>query len=170
MKMFRRITVWSLCFIFLWSLQFIFNPVTVFGVGPEYVLCGVAALAMVENGKFAAIYGLVFGLMCDFCGSFFFGEKAVLFMFAGWVIGNLCLKDVRINFVSALLFTAVPLTMGEMFSFICYAFREKIDFSFLLYIYLPKLALTVPVALLVWFGFRGLDKLMLKKEGVSGSW
>ncbi|MGN0989761.1 MAG: rod shape-determining protein MreD [Eubacteriales bacterium] len=165
----RRIFAWSVTMLVLWLLQTVFCPVTVFGVGPEYVLCGVVMLGVTEDEKFASVYGFIFGLLTDLALTGGFGSKALFFALTGYLVGRLCSEDFSRSIMSAALFTAVPFVAGEFISFLANSRYVSVADA-LLYIFLPKTLLTVPVTVAAYFIFRGIKKFTIKREGLSGTW
>jgi len=156
----RKTILYSLGFILLFLIEAVFRPITLYGVAPMYVLCGVSAIGILEKEKFGAIFGLIFGLLCDFTGGSIFGSQALVFMITGFIAGTLTEITLSKSFISTLIITeSSVLVFGGLKAFFYIILNEAAPLSVLIYILLPKLLLTLPFSILVYFMMKFLQKL-----------
>ena len=94
----KKIILYSLGLVLIFLIEAVIRPITVFGVAPMYVLCGISAIGILEKEKLAAIFGLIFGLFCDFTGGALFGSQALTFMITGLVAGLLSVAIIGIAY------------------------------------------------------------------------
>lgn len=147
-----RITLYSVFFLLLYTVQYVFTPLHLNGVSPEYLLCAVVALGLFENQTFGAIYGIVFGLFADFGGGGVFGTRAVLFMIIGYCVGYFAENRISSNLISCL-----AISLGTVFlTDTLYAILQRILFSApffetILRITLPKIFLTALMCCIIYF-------------------
>lgn len=150
--MVKKSILYSLCFILLFFVEAIIRPVTFFGVAPHYVLCGVAAIGILEKERFGAIFGLIFGLLCDFASGSLFGSQAIAFMVTGIVAGVLVEVTLSKGLLSTLLITeASVIIFGGLRALFYIVLNESEPISVLMYILMPKILLTLPFAILIYF-------------------
>ncbi len=150
--MVKKISLYSLCFLLLFFVEAILRPVTVFGVGPHYVLCGVAAIGIYEKERFGAVFGLIFGLLCDFAGGSVFGSQAITFMITGIIAGVLVEVTLSQGLLSTLLITESSVIIFSGIRALLYIVINEVEpMSVLIYILLPKILLTLPFAILIYF-------------------
>lgn len=167
----RRIIIYTLLFAVFYLLQTALNPITVFGVSPEYILACTVVLAMTEKEKFGSIYGLVFGLLCDFSSSGLFGTRALLFMAVGYVVGFLATSFMSVSLIGALFLGSMSAVIIETLLCTAYSFFMSLPLvPLLLYTALPKLLLTLPVIIIVYIVFRLTGKRISKREERIGTW
>lgn len=155
----KKIFLYSLGFLLLFFIEAVFRPISVFGVSPMYVLCGVSAMGILEKEKFGAIFGLIFGLLCDFTGGSLFGSQALVFMITGFIAGTLSEITLSKSFFSTLVITASSIIVfGGLKSLFYIVLNEEEPLSVLLYIMLPKFLLTLPFSVLIYFMLKFLQK------------
>ena len=151
----NRIFLYSLIFIALYSVQYIFAPLTLNGVGPEYILCGVVSISMFERQKFGAIYGLVFGLLSDFSSGGLFGINALIYMILGYTVGYLVSYLLSVNVFTCFLMSTVTLIVRDFITVVLTDFVHDGNIGqALLKVCLPKLILTMPLTVLTYFVFK----------------
>ncbi|MBQ7014874.1 MAG: rod shape-determining protein MreD [Clostridia bacterium] len=156
----KKIFLYSLGFLLLFFIEAVFRPISVFGVSPMYVLCGVSAMGILEKEKFGAIFGLIFGLLCDFTGGSLFGSQALVFMITGFIAGTLSEITLSKSFFSTLVITASSIIVfGGLKSLFYIVLNEEEPLSVLLYIMLPKFLLTLPFSVLIYFMLKFLQKI-----------
>lgn len=156
----KKIFLYSLGFLLLFFIEAVFRPISVFGVSPMYVLCGVSAMGILEKEKFGAIFGLIFGLLCDFAGGSLFGSQALVFMITGFIAGTLSEITLSKSFFSTLVITASSIIVfGGLKSLFYIVLNEEEPLSVLLYIMLPKFLLTLPFSVLIYFMLKFLQKI-----------
>ena len=167
----KRIIRYTLIFIVFYLLQTAISPITVYGVGPEYILCCTVILAMFEKERFGSIYGLIFGLFCDFSSSGLFGTRAVLFMTFGFFIGIAATNFVSVSMFSAILLTVVTTAVFEMLLCVSYAFfMSESLLPLILYTALPKFLLTLIIIIPIYFIFKFTNKRITRREERAGTW
>ncbi len=150
--MIKKSFLYSLCFLLLFFVEAVLRPVTVFGVSPQYVLCGIAAIGIWEKERFGAIFGLIFGLLCDFASGSAFGSQALVFMITGIVAGLLAEVTLSKGLVSTLLIAEASIIIfGGLRGFFYIILNDADLISVLLYIMLPKILLSIPFAILIYF-------------------
>lgn len=62
----------------------------IFGIGPNIFLIFVIAAALIRGKRAGAVCGLVFGLVLDMLVGRMIGVNALIFMYAGFLVGILC--------------------------------------------------------------------------------
>lgn len=150
--MVKKSFLYSLFFIFLFFVEAILRPVTLFGVAPQYVLCGVAAMGIFEKERFGAVFGLIFGLLCDFASGSIFGSQAIAFMITGIVAGALVEVTLSKGLLSTLLITeSSVIIFGGLRALFYIVLNEAEPISVLMYVLFPKIILTLPFAILIYF-------------------
>ncbi|MBQ2881634.1 MAG: rod shape-determining protein MreD [Clostridia bacterium] len=156
----KKIILYSLGFILLFLIEAVFRPINLYGVAPMYVLCGVSAMGILEKEKFGAIFGLIFGLLCDFTSGSIFGSQALVFMITGFIAGTLTEITLSKSFISTLIITeASVLVFGGLKSLFYIILNEETPLSVLIYVLLPKLILTLPFSILVYFMLKFFQKI-----------
>ena len=150
--MIKKSFLYALCFLLLFFMEAIIRPVTVFGVSPQYVLCGVAAIGIWEKEKFGAIFGLLFGLLCDFASGSAFGSQAIVYMITGIIAGVLVEVTLSKGLLSTLLIAEASIIIfGGLRSILYIILNEAEPMSVLIYILLPKILLSLPFAIIIYF-------------------
>ena len=156
----KKATLYSLGFLFLFLVEAVFRPITLYGVSPMYVLCGVAAMGILEKEKFGAIFGLIFGLLCDFAGGSIFGSQALAFMITGFIAGTLTEITLSKSFISTLIITESSIVIfGGLKAIFYIILNDANPLSVVLYIMLPKFVLTLPFSILIYFMLKFLQNI-----------
>ena len=146
--------IYALFFIFFTVLEMnILNEVKIFGAKPNLIISLVIAAAVIENERYAAVLGMIFGFLIDSSiGSPFF-FSGIYYFFAAYIAGA----------VTRIYFTKSFLTMMMMILPVC-AVREvfslfyligswggfNISEAFLVYL-LPELLYTIALAPIIYF-------------------
>lgn len=157
----KKIIIYTFCFILLLFTESVVRPLTAFGVSPMYVLCGVAAIGILEKEKYGAIFGLVFGLFCDFAEGSLFGSQALSFMITGFVAGILAENVLSVGMLStAVIAEGSVFLFGTLNTLIYVMLEDGTAFAdVLLYILLPKLLLTFPFAFFIYFPMKLVSRI-----------
>lgn len=158
--MVKKSILYTLGFIFLFFAEAIIHPITLFGVSPMYVLCGVAAVGILEKERFGAIFGLIFGLFCDFASGSLFGVNALCFMITGIVAGLLAETTLAKNFISALIVSESSVIVFNCIQAVIYtALNDTKITEVATYILLPKILLTLPFTIIIFFMMKLINYL-----------
>ena len=153
--MVKKSFLYTLCFLLLFLIEAVFRPITVFGVSPLYVLCGTVAVGILENEKFGGIFGLIFGLFCDFAGGSVFGSQAICFMFVGFLAGAISDAVLSKGLARTVIFTEGAIIFFYLLKALFAIILDESDFiQILLYILLPKVLLTLPFSILIYYFIR----------------
>ncbi len=156
----KKITLYSLGFILLFFVEAVFRPITLYGVAPMYVLCGVSAMGILEKERFGAIFGLIFGLLCDFTGGSIFGSQAIVFMITGFIAGTLTEITLSKNFLSTMIITESSIIIfGGLKAVFYIILNEASPISVLIYVLLPKIIMTLPFSILVYFMMKFFQRI-----------
>ena len=78
----------ALLFVFV-LLQYTIVPVQYNRASPDYILVTVVMAALFCNYRFASVYGLIAGLLCDYCDGLLFGLKGALVKIPEGIYRNL---------------------------------------------------------------------------------
>ena len=156
----KKIILYSLGLVLIFLIEAVIRPITVFGVAPMYVLCGISAIGILEKEKFGAIFGLIFGLFCDFTGGALFGSQALTFMITGLVAGLLTEVTLSKSFLSTLVITeSSVIVFGGLKALFYTVLNEEELLSVILYILLPKILLTLPFSILIYFMMKLIQNI-----------
>ncbi len=124
------------------------------GCNPPYLLCTVVVCAMFCGEKAAPLFGLFSGLFADSMASGIFGFRAVTYLIFGYMIAFLVEKILSRNVFSS--------TLAGVLSVALYEFMlwgiESLDSTIPLlsaarYVFWPRLAMSLPVLLSLYFVF-----------------
>ena len=158
--MVKKSILYTLGFIFLFFIEAVIRPITVFGVSPMYVLCVVSAIGILERERFGAVFGLIFGLLCDFVGGSLFGSQALTFMITGIVAGILVETTLSKNFISALIVSEASIIVFNCLKALVYIVLNDANIADVAtYILLPKILLTLPFTIIIFFMMRFIQYL-----------
>ncbi len=98
----RKYFVYPLLIILFYILQYVATPLRYNGVAPDYLLIAVIVAAVRESEKFAAIVGLVVGLLADYTCGLTFGLRGIVFMLTGYGIVVLVREALSPNVLTAI--------------------------------------------------------------------
>ena len=146
--------VYAVIFIFLTVLETnILNSFKIFGAKPNLIICLVVAAAVLENERYAAVLGIIFGFITDSSVSSPFFFSGIYYFFAAYITG----------IISRYYFTKSLLTMMTMIVPVC-IIREIFNLFYLIGIWkdfniigamtdyiLPEYLYTVAFAPLIYF-------------------
>ena len=154
-----RISLYTLLFVLLLLLEYVMIPFSFNGVAPQYTLCAVVSLAMLENKKLGTLFGLFAGLAVGFCSGEPFGVSALIFMAIGYFLGRFMTRSLAASFYTcAAVSSAVVLVRDIVTCLAEIASGAAADFLQILYrVTLPKLLMTVPASVVIYlivFGIR----------------
>ncbi len=135
------------------------------GITPEFILPCIILIAMFEDEKYAAIFGLVFGLIFDM-QSKIIGFNALFFMILGYAIGLLMHALIRRNIFSVFTFILTGVLLHNLLTYLLFfAYKSNGDFSFAFAsIIIPKTIFSTAFGLLLYFGFNQLKLKIINKE------
>lgn len=158
-----RVLLYSLFMTSLYIISYIIVPLRWGGVSPSYLFCAVVATALFENEYFGAIYGLIFGLLADLCGSGVFGVNTLLFAFAGYTVGWLAENRIGANLLSCELICVISVFCRDTLRAILDSVVHGAGFfPVLLRTVLPSVLLTALVAPVIY--------LVVKLIGTNRKW
>ena len=158
-----RISLYTLLFVFLFLFEYVMIPFSVGGVGPQYLLCGVVALSMLEDKRVSVLFGLFAGLAAGFSGGEAFGVSAVIFMIIGYFFGRFMTRSLASSFYTCTAACLAVVLVRDMATYFLMLARGGAG-NFLQIVYritLPKLLLTVPVSVVVYFIALGIRRCRL---------
>jgi rod shape-determining protein MreD len=166
-----RIIGYSLVFTVFLFFDAVFVPVRIFGVGPCFLLSATVCLAIFEKERFAAIFGLVFGLFLDFSTRAVFGVNALTFMIVGFVCGVFAQSRLSVSFFGAALLTVVSAAAYALIPALFYSFFESQPAAdVLLYSALPKFALSLPPLIPVFPLIKLMSRIIARREERRNLW
>jgi len=167
----KRIISYSVLLLILFSVGNIMSPIRFAGVSPDFVLVGIICLAMLENEYYGSLFGLVFGLLCDFSSAGVFGLNALTYMAVGYLTGFLTDKFISVSLFGSLFLSAVFSTVSGVITGMLYSFFSGEALTdILLYIELPKLIMNVASTVVIYFIFRLLRHIITRREEREGTW
>jgi len=121
---------------------------------PPYLLSAVAICAMFCGEKVASVFGLVSGLFADSMTSGVFGMRAVLFLFFGYMVAFLAEKVLSRNVFSCTLAGVVCVALNELAFWGVANLYDAVPMATAArYVFLPRLAMSLPVLLLLYLFF-----------------
>ena len=143
----RKYFVYPLLILLFYILQYVATPLSYNGVTPDYLLIAVIVAAVRESERFAAVTGLVTGLLADYTCGLTFGLRGILFMLTGYFLAVLVYEALSPNIITA---TVAGIT-SYVFTRLVYwgeylvmmgSFSVK---EMLLSVTLPELIMTLPL-------------------------
>lgn len=151
--------IWtSLLFLMLALCEHCLGPIW-WGCNPPLLLCAVAVCAMFEGEKSAALYGLFAGLFADVMAGGVFGVRGVLFLILGYLIAFLEEKIVSRNVFSCTITGMIAVAVGELAGWGIVCLNSTVSFlTAAKYVFLPRLAMSLPVLLLLYIIFKLLTR------------
>lgn len=145
-----RYVLIALLFVLLALVEHCTGPLW-WSCNPPYLLCAVTVCAMFSGEKSASLFGLVVGLFADTMTAGLFGVRAILFLFFGYMIAFLEEKILSRNLLSCLLAGVVSVAVSELaFWGIAGLSYSVFPASAAQYVLLPRIAMSVPVLLLLY--------------------
>ena len=150
----------ALLFVFV-LLQYTIVPVQYNRASPDYILVTVVMAALFFNYRFASVYGLIAGLLCDYCDGLILGLKGALFLICGYLIGVLVQVILSRNLLTAYLVFCSAFIGCQTFYWLAFCLLEHSgSIGRILVNYLvPQFLLTVPfVAVYYWLCSRVLPE------------
>lgn len=158
--MVKKKFLYSVFFILLFFVEAIIRPITVFGISPMYVLCGIVAVGILEGEKTAVVFGLIFGLMCDFVGCSIFGLHAINFMITGIVSGLIVKSTLSRNPISAVIISECSIIFFGTIHALFYTLFNEVPISEVVYyILLPKMLLTLPFTCIIYYTMKFIKRI-----------
>ncbi len=140
----------GLLFIGLGLAEHCIGPVW-WGCNPPLLLCAVVVCAMFEGEKSAALFGLFSGLFADAMLSGVFGLRAVLFLIFGYLIAFLEEKILSRNVFSCTIAGMISVALMELLEWGIVGMNHPVPFwTAAQYVFLPRLAMSLPVLLLLY--------------------
>ncbi len=149
----KRYFVYPIFLIIFYILQYVSVPISYNGVAPDFILILLVVAGIRESEKFAAILGLIGGLLADYTAGVAFGLRGIIFMLIGYFLAVLASEALSPNILSATVsgIAAYILTRliywGE-YLVVMGGFSAKEMF---LSVTLPEIILTLPFVPLVYF-------------------
>ena len=117
-------------------------------------------MGILEKERFGAIFGLIFGLLCDFTGGSIFGSQAIVFMITGFIAGTLTEITLSKNFLSTMIITESSIIIfGGLKAVFYIILNEASPISVLIYVLLPKIIMTLPFSILVYFMMKFFQRI-----------
>lgn len=158
-----RISLYTLLFVLLFLLEYVMTPFSFNGVSPQYLLCAVVSLAMLENRKVSTLFGLFAGLAVGFCAGEPFGVSALIFVAIGYFLGRFMTRSLAASFYTcAAVCLSVVLVRDVVTCLIRIATGSATDFFQILYrVTLPKLLMTIPASLVIYLVVFGVRRCRL---------
>lgn len=153
MKPKLRLVLAGVLFLFLGLLEHCSGPLW-WDCNPPYLLCCVAVFSMFAGQKSAALFGLAAGLFADFTASGVFGVRAVLYLSLGYLIVFLGEKVLSRNIFTVTLTGVLCVALGEIsvWGVVCLGRPEAFAVA-AQYVFLPRVAMSIPVVLLLYLFF-----------------
>lgn len=157
--------IWiGLIFVLLGLCEHCIGPLW-WGCNPPLLLCAVVICSMFEGAKYGALFGLFAGLFADIMVPGVFGLKAVLFLILGYLVAFLEDKILSRNILSSTLAGMVCVALMEIIGWGIASLQGSVPFlTAAQYVFLPRLAMSLPVLLLLYFVFTLLSR---DREGFS---
>ncbi len=149
----KKYFVYPIFLIIFYILQYVAVPISYNGVAPDFILILLVVAGIRESEKFAAILGLIGGLLADYTAGVAFGLRGIIFMLIGYFLSVLASEALSPNILSATVsgIAAYILTRliywGE-YLVVIGGFSAKEMF---LSVTLPEIILTLPFIPLVYF-------------------
>ena len=159
--------LYAVLFLILFLFEFVFTPIRILGIRPQYLLCGVVCLALCENEKYAALFGLIFGLLADFAGGAeWFGITPIFFVLISYIVGYLKYRFWRCSLWNSLIAVSISVFVRDIVTMLVLLLRYDTQTihipGALLKIVLPKLLMTVVADVILYF--------IIKKISVNKKW
>ena len=156
-----RPVLYTLLFVLLFLCEYVFRPVYLWGLCPAYLVCGVVCLALYENVRYAAVFGLVFGILADFAGGGIFGLRSIVLLVAAYVVGYLVAGTWRASLLNGTIAVALTTVFCDVFVLLFYLLKFNTQVvsvpGALFRIILPKLLMTLVVNVLVYFVIKKIE-------------
>jgi len=158
--------------LFLYILEYVFSPISFNGVTPEFALVAIVCMSAFEGQYFGAVYGLIWGLLCDFGDHGLFGTKGILFMIIGYsaafFIVNYFAGNIPVIFIVSMTSTFFcQLVMLGIYSMSSSADDFYIGFY---YVLLPKVIFAIPVTIILFILYKLLHIFTADKEMINKKW
>ena len=143
-------------------LQYTMVPIQINRASPDYILVLVILSALFCGYRFSAIFGLIAGLLCDYCDGLLFGLKGALFLICGYLVGVLVQVILSRNLLTAYIVFISAFVVCQFFYWSIFFLLENSGSlgRIAVYYLLPQFLLSLPfVAILYW-----IDKKLLKEK------
>ena len=96
----KKYFVYPLFLIFFYVLQYVAVPISYNGVAPDLIMILVVVAGIRESEKFAAVLGLIAGLLCDYTAGAAFGLRGIIFMLMGYFLSVLASEALSPNILA----------------------------------------------------------------------
>lgn len=159
----KKVIFHAAALFFFVLLQYTMIPIQVNRASPDYVLILVTTAALFCGYRFASVFGLIAGLLCDYCDGLMFGLKGALFLICGYLIGVLVQVVLSRNLLTAYFSFLSAFIVCQTFYWFAFCLLEHTGGvgEILLSYLLPQLLLSLPfVAPYYWV----CKKLLKEKE------
>ncbi len=97
----KKYFVYPVFLVVFYILQYVAVPLSYSGVAPDLILILVVVAGIRESEKFAAVLGLIGGLLADYTSGVAFGLRGIIFMLMGYFLAILASEALSPNILSA---------------------------------------------------------------------
>ena len=125
-----QIAIYSVIFLVFIFLLAIFqtSPIKLFGYTPDALLALVCAIGFIFGKEYGAIFGLISGIVVSPLGSAGFSLAPILYVFCGFLCGELISRFLSPNFISFIIFGIAAGILREAFALIYFGLISE-EFS-----------------------------------------
>lgn len=148
-------------FVFI-LVQYTMVPIQINRASPDYILILVVLSSLFCGYRFASVFGLIAGLLCDYCDGLLFGLKGALFLICGYLIGVLVRLVLSRNLLTAYFSFVSAFVFCQAFYWLAFCLLEhsgSIGRIFVNYL-VPQLFLSLPFVAV----FYGIYATLLKEK------